>query len=188
MPDHLNEGGRPAVAKSPVRLLTAAFASGDRTDWAARLHTALAAASDPLERTLLLHMGAAAATAVLDLASLEKFLTEAAELEAVLGLRVGSQHTLHQLALLTNYRGDLRAVTSYYRVTSATLRSQRNTAGLALCYRSLGEVPLALGRIPDALRYWKLAEQALRQSHEMEADQLVVWMTTLAPAAVPEGR
>lgn len=189
MQDHLDEEIRLAAGQAPaLRLLTAALASGDRTDWAARLSAALAAHSDPLERTLLLHMGAAAATARLDSASLEKFLTEAAELEAAVGLRIGSQHTLHQLALLTNSRCDLRSVTSYYRATAATLRTQRNAAGLALCYRSLGEVLLALGKISDALRYWKLAEQALRQSHKLEADQLVVWMAALAPTEVPDVR
>lgn len=189
MQEHFDEGIRLAEGPAPaLRLLARALAGGDRTDWAARLRSGLAAPSDPLERTLLLHIGAAAATAARDAASLEKFLTEASELEAAAGLRIGSQHTLHQLALLTNYHLDLRSVTSYYRATAATLRSQRHAAGLALCYRSLGEVLLALGKIPDALRYWKLAEQALRQSHKLEADQLAVWMAALAPADLPDGR
>lgn len=145
----------------------------------------MAVHSTPFERTLGLHIGAAATAVARDLAGLEKFLAEAAELEAAAGLRVGSQHTLHQLALFGNHQRDLRSVSSYYRTTAATLRGHKNAVGMALCYRSLREILLALGKIPETLRYWTIAEQALRMGQCPEADQLSGWIAALSDD--PEG-
>ena len=165
---------------SSIEKLAETLRGGDRGAGAAQLGSALAAVADPFERTLVLHLGALAAAAAGDLAGLERFLSEAAALEAGAGFRVGSQHTLHQLALFSSNQGNIRAVASYYRATAATLQQQKNAVGLAFCHRSLGEILLFLGKVPEALRYWGFAEQSLRLREQPEAEQLRVWIAALA--------
>ncbi len=136
----------------------------------------------PVVRTALLHLSGVACHAAGAGNDGARFLAEAARLEREeLGCGVGSQHTVHQLALLNQKEVRLADVKRYYLETLKTLRSNRNDVGTGLCLRSLGEIALVAGAESEARVCWRRARQYLEASGA-EANQLDGWLHLLEGA------
>ncbi len=136
----------------------------------------------PAARSVLLHLGALACHAAGAGADGARWLAEAARLEREeLDCEIGSQHTVHQLSLLSQEAAGLAAVKRYYLATLKTLRSNRNVVGAGLCLRSLGEIALVAGAVAEARVCWRRARQYLESAAAAEANQLECWLGLLTP-------
>lgn len=126
-----------------------------------------------------LHLRALIAARDGDLAACAAALTAAQEWEVANGFQRASLHTSHQLALTTNFGGDLERLGKYYRETLRTLKKLHNREGLALCLRSMGELAVVAGKPDEAREAWRLSERLFATLGLSESRQVAAWLETL---------
>ena len=122
-----------------------------------------------------LHLRALIAARDGDLQRASALFAEAQQWESANGYGKGALHTSHQMALLSNFGGDLAKLRSYYEETLRTLKRTHNREGAALCLRSLGEVALVDGRPAEVERAWKLSEHLFDLHRLPESKQVSAW-------------
>jgi hypothetical protein len=129
-----------------------------------------------VEAALDLHVRALVAAREGNLADAEAALIAAQQSESAHGYTRAALHTSHQLALLTNFNGDLDRLARYYRETLRTLKRLRNREGLALCLRTTGELALVNGEREEMMRAWELSERMFVALGLPEAEQIAAWI------------
>jgi hypothetical protein len=122
-----------------------------------------------------LHLEALIAARNGDLAAASQAFTSAQQWEAAHGHADAALHTAHQMALTTNFDGDLAKLDHYYRETTRTLTKMRNRKGVALCMRSVGEIAIVKGDGGELMKAWELSERLFRMLRLPESSQLAAW-------------
>lgn len=125
--------------------------------------------------SLDLHLDALIAAGDGDLTRAVHSFTAAQNWESSQGFAAGALHTSHQMALTTNFAGDLDRLSKYYRETILTLTKMKNRQGVALCMRSVGEIAVIHGNRDEMAKAWDLSERLFRQLNLPEAAQLAKW-------------
>jgi hypothetical protein len=139
-----------------------------------RLLDALSASSGNVA-ALDLHLEALIAARNGELTAATAAFTAAQQWEAAHGFADAALHTAHQMALTTNFGGDLAKLDHYYRETTRTLTKMRNRKGVALCMRSVGEIAIVKGDSCELMKAWDLSERLFRMLRQPEASQLAAW-------------
>lgn len=103
-------------------------------------------------------------------------LLAAQEWESSNGYSRAALHTSHQLALTTNFGGDLSRLNRYYQETVRTLKRLRNREGMALCLRSIGELALLKGNHQEARKAWELSQALFSKLGLAESRQISTWL------------
>jgi hypothetical protein len=126
-----------------------------------------------------LHLAALIAARDGDLAQSQTSFTAAQQWESEHGFAAAALHTAHQMALTTNFGGDLRKLHRYYEETTRTLTKMRNHQGVALCMRSIGEIACVHGDTAAMERAWELSERLFVRLRLPEAEQMAVWRASV---------
>jgi hypothetical protein len=120
-----------------------------------------------------------------DLAGAGAALTAAQAWESSNSCARAALHTAHELALITNFAGDLERLGRYYRETIRTLKRMRNREGMALCLRSIGELALLSGNDAEMAKAWELSERLFAALNLGESRQLSAWIALSAMFQLP---
>lgn len=126
-----------------------------------------------------LHLEALAAAVDGDQARANARFADAQKWESSKGYSDGALHTAHQMALTSNFGGDLRRLDEYYHETTRTLTKMRNRKGVALCLRSIGEIAIVKSDKTELTKAWDLSERLFVMLHAPEASQMAAWQACL---------
>ena len=132
-------------------------------------------AERPEDRSLALHLRALLCFRAGDAKGGGEAFEQASVIERQAGYTESAAHTLHAVALFANVGGDLGKVRGYYRESLEQLRRMKNTAGMGLCLRSLGEMALAAGMTDQARVIWSRCLQCQTAVRPAETGLVRAW-------------
>ena len=127
------------------------------------------------DAALDLHFQALIAARDGDMTRAQTLFADAQQWESSHGYADAALHTAHQMALTSNFGGDLDRLVQYYRETIRTLTKMRNRKGVALCMRSIGELALVNGDKTELTKAWELSERLFTMVGAPESSQIATW-------------
>ena len=122
-----------------------------------------------------LHLEALIAARDGDMPRAQTSFADAQQWESSHGYPDAALHTAHQMALTSNFGGDLDRLARYYRETIRTLTKMRNRKGVALCLRSVGEIALVKCDETELAKAWELSERLFTMVGAPESSQIATW-------------